>query len=101
MPAFSQNEINEAKRRVEDMRRRSRNYTEERPHEPPPPPPPAKPEIEQKPSAQPLLSGGFLNGLLGGVFENEDTPIILLLILILRKEHADNSLILALLYILL
>lgn len=100
MPVFSQNEINEAKRRVEDMRRRSREYSIEPPPEPDTPPErlPEKPQL----SMLPAISGGsgalsFLNNL----FDGDDSLIILLLIFILRREGADNSLILALLYILL
>ena len=99
MPAFSQNEINEAKRRVEDMRRRSYGYSQ--PESKSETPDEVLPAVKTEPERKPSQSSGMLDGLLGGLFKNEDTALILILILILYREKADSSLILALLYILL
>ena len=44
MPAFSGDEINDAKRRVQEMHERARQYTEEAP----PPPPPKVKEVKTK-----------------------------------------------------
>ena len=72
-------DIEGAKRRVEEMRRKAQVFSEE---EKPAPPKPA-PDI------------------ISTLTANDDSALILALILILSKEKADNMLILALLYILL
>lgn len=96
MPQLQSNDINDAKRRVEEMRKRAMDYVAD---EPPP-----KNEINQ--NQQSSSSFSFLNDILGGLFggaSNDDSSfgLILAIILILSKEGADNKLILALLYILL
>lgn len=95
MSDYNSNDINDAKRRVEEMRRRAQSFTQ--------------PEqidnssvAENTPNANQnsfnlgsLLSGFGIDSI-GG-----DSSLILALILILSREGADNMLILALLYILL
>lgn len=96
MPSFNTSDINEAKRRVEEMRRRARNIVDETPGEEAP----LLSNAQNKdiPTSNPITS--FMSGILG---EGEDSSsaLVLALILILSKENADNMLILALLYILL
>ena len=91
MAEFSYSDISDAKRRVEEMRKKAQSYVGEDNNESAPPP-----EIrENKPN-----SNNFFD-LLGSLSANDDSALILALILILSREKADNMLILALLYILL
>ncbi len=96
MAQFSERDINEAKRRVFEMQNRASRFVDDRQDSPPPKtekkqpkPPPKKPE-QTNPDQ-----------------ENEDLPhdksffVILAMIMLLSKEGADNTLILALLYLLL
>lgn len=104
MADFSSNDINDAKRRVEEMRNRARSYI-------------GSPQDNQsqntnntdntgntEKSNPPPSSNSPLAGL-GDIFNklsfNDDSSLILALVLILSREKADNMLILALLYILL
>lgn len=96
MPQFSEKDINEAKRRVWEMNNRASHFVEDRQQAPEPkaekkqPKPPPKQPEQAKPKK-----------------ENEDLPrdksffVILAMIMLLSKEGADNTLILALLYLLL
>lgn len=96
MPAFSEDQINEAKERVRRMHARAGSYL---PREKPPqevndrqtaPPsgkekvPPAAPNPE-KPAPE---------------NEGDDNAIVLMLLLLLGREGADQALLLALLYLL-
>lgn len=94
MAEFHTNDINEAKRRVEEMRKKSMDYVSDDNS--------ANVENHNKGQDSPL---SFLKDLTGGLFSSsaDDSAfgLILALILILSKEGADNKLILALLYILL
>ena len=91
MAEFSYSDINDARRRVEEMRKRAQSYVGEENKESAP-----QPETrENKPN-----SNNFFD-LLGSLSANDDSALILALILILSREKADNMLILALLYILL
>lgn len=98
MPDFSPNDINDARRRVQEMREKARSYIDE--------PPVEQNEIPDKeiPQKNEIASNNFLGGL-GDIFNklssNDDSSLILALVLILSREKADNMLILALLYILL
>lgn len=121
MAQFSEADINEAKRRVMDMRNRANKYTQgsdfshlnnsqnsqnhwennnssqnkKREKQ--------KAEKERSEEKQRNNQGSIL-GMLDGLFDGEKDNsfiIILALILILNKEGADNKLILALLYLLL
>lgn len=99
MSEFNSNDINDAKRRVEEMRKKANNYID-------------TPQNEDKTfknsnaksdnNNSPL---SFLSDLTGSLFSSSDNDgsqgLILALILILSKEGADSKLILALLYILL
>ena len=96
MASFNTSDINEAKRRVEEMRRRARSIVDETPGEQAPVPTDNK--SKGLPASNPLAS--FLSGILGDG-EDNSSALVLALILILSKEKADNMLILALLYILL
>lgn len=103
MADFTGNDINDAKRRVEEMRRRSQSFVEhentidktadEINH-----------KKENRKKSEPA-DGGILGSLFSslGLNKSDDfsASLILALILILSKEGADNKLILALLYILL
>lgn len=95
MEDYSTNDINEAKRRVREMRSKARDYVspavpvqDEAPHE------------KNKKEAQTVENGG-IGDLISGIFKSGDSSLILAMVLILSHEKADNMLILALLYILL
>lgn len=96
MPSYSSADVNEAKRRVEEMRKKSQNYIE-----------PVNDDNFQNKNQKhgQKREQNPLNDVLSGLFSNSEKNdargLILALILILSKEGADNSLILALLYILL
>lgn len=117
MAQFSEADINEAKRRVMDMRNRANRYagitdyqeehnrqnhknhaennSQHRQNE----------ENQNKKNSQNSeKQNGSVLGMLDGLFDGDKDNsfvIILVLILILNKEGADNKLILALLYLLL
>lgn len=100
MSEFNSNDINDAKRRVEEMRKKANNYIDTTQNE----------DKNFKNSSaksdnknnSPL---SFLSDLTGSLFSSSGNDgsqgLILALILILSKEGADSKLILALLYILL
>lgn len=90
MADFSLNDINEAKRRVQQMHDRAREFVDEKPN-----------EIEQVPIIPKSKENNGIGDLISGLFSSNDSSIILALVLILSHEKADNMLILALLYILL
>lgn len=102
MADFTGNDISDAKRRVEEMRRRSQSFVEQDNNEEK-----IVDEINDIKSNTETDSdkGGIFGGLFSslGLSKSEDSSssLILALILILSKEGADNKLILALLYILL
>lgn len=100
MSEFNSNDINDAKRRVEEMRKKANNYIDT---------PQSEDKTFKNSSAKsdnennsPL---SFLSDLTGSLFSSSGNDgsqgLILALILILSKEGADSKLILALLYILL
>lgn len=95
MAAFSESEIHEAKERVRRMKQRASAYIdaeekEEKNGFPPKPEPPPAQKPETKANEQEREQEQ----------EQEQSFIILMLILLLSHEGADNSLILALLYLL-
>lgn len=85
------NDIQEAKRRVEEMKRRSQSYIE----------PKLTNKTNSKSNNEPNIISDFLGSLFSNKSDDSSTGLILALILILSREGADNKLILALLYILL
>ena len=98
MADYNSNDISDAKRRVEEMRKKAQGYVDTRVTE--------KEADTLRPDRnvnEPQPS--FLTEVLGSLFSNQardnSAGLILALILILSKEGADNKLILALLYILL
>lgn len=95
MSEFTSNDISDAKRRVEEMRKKANNYVEDSPKE-------HKQKTDNGENSSPL---SFLGDITGSLFSSSardsSQGLILALILILSKEGADNKLILALLYILL
>ena len=98
MADYNSNDISDAKRRVEEMRKKAQGYVDKRVTEKETDTPrPDRNVNEPQPS--------FLTEVLGSLFSNQardnSAGLILALILILSKEGADNKLILALLYILL
>lgn len=98
MADYNSNDISDAKRRVEEMRKKAQGYVDTRVTEKETGTPrPDRNVNEPQPS--------FLTEVLGSLFSNQardnSAGLILALILILSKEGADNKLILALLYILL
>lgn len=118
MAQFSEADINEAKRRVMDMRNRANRYTQgsdfsnlnnSQNHLENKNSPQNKKREEQKAEKErseekQRNNQGSILGMLDGLFDGEKDNsfiIILALILILNKEGADNKLILALLYLLL
>ena len=113
MPEYNSNDINDARRRVEEMRRRAKNYVQQadsnhnlnnQSHN-------TKQTQNINPQAAPSKKSpsfdlGFVGDIVSSLFSNDNendntTTLLLALILILTKEGADNKLILALLYILL
>lgn len=100
MSEFNSNDINDAKRRVEEMRKKANNYID-------------APQNEEKTFKNSSVKSdnkndsplSFLSDLTGSLFSSSGNDgsqgLILALILILSKEGADSKLILALLYILL
>ena len=98
MADYNSNDISDAKRRVEEMRKKAQGYVDTRDTEKETDiPRPDRNVNEPQPS--------FITDVLGSLFSNQardnSAGLILALILILSKEGADNKLILALLYILL
>lgn len=93
MADFLSNDINDAKRRVEEMRKKAQDYVN-----------PPKQEIPQH-TEQNEGSFGFISDIVTSLFssKNNDSSfgLVLALILILSREGGNNKLILALLYILL
>lgn len=107
MAQFSASDINDAKRRVEQMHQRAKNFVDDS-NTPPSSHQKQEPEHNhfQSQHQQNSQQGGFsISSIfkalgIGGEKENS-SGLILALILILSHEKADNMLILALLYILL
>ncbi len=96
----------EAVRRAREMQNRARRG--EPPKPPPPPPPihhesmsPSPPRME-RPVERPLPPPppNHSEGLLEVLFRDKEKTLILCLVLLLMDEKSDNSLILALLYLL-
>lgn len=99
MADFSVSDIDEAKRRVQEMRNRAKGFVDQ----PVTPTPVSKPEhtsTASSPSIDKSL-GNSENGIMNGLLNSSDSSLILTLVMILSREGADNMLILALLYILL
>lgn len=96
MSEYSANDINDARKRVEEMRKRARdvvdtntNDTDEKTPLPP-----------QQKASNNFGIGSILSSF--GIDKlGNDSSLILALVLILSREGADNMLIMALLYILL
>lgn len=109
MAHFSDNDINEAKRRVWEMRNRASHYVDDAPAqktvensrntEKSRPEDAEQKNLPQNPLLQ--LLGNFGTGSERKNDADNSTFIILAMIMILSKEGADNTLILALLYLLL
>lgn len=94
MSEFSSQDINDARRRVEEMHRRAREVVD-RPAELAPSDSAPASAGDKSFGISSLLSGFGIN------LPSGDSSLILAIILILSREGADNMLILALLYILL
>ncbi len=101
MAHFSASDINEAKRRVQEMQERAKSYSEQSVQNDNPQNEAKKEHKNEKKSADSSVFSMF--DILGDLTSSDDSSkgIILALILILAREKADNMLILALLYILL
>ncbi|MGN0522876.1 MAG: hypothetical protein ACI4IG_01215 [Eubacterium sp.] len=99
MADFSVSDIDEAKRRVQEMRNRAKSFVDQ----PVTPTPVSQPEHKSIASSPPIDKslGSSENGIMNGLFNSSDSSLILALVMILSREGADNMLILALLYILL
>ncbi len=95
MSAFSESEIEAAKRRVQEMRNKANKYA------------PSEPNGAAIPEQTPPKNSGEnaekqeASAEKGEVGEENSFALIMTLILILSKENADSKLILALLYLLL
>lgn len=90
MADFLSNDISDAKKRVEEMRKKSKSYVEETP---------IQNNIKNE-----NISGGmfdFLGPLLSSHNVDSSSWLIIAIIFILSREGGNNKLILALLYILL
>lgn len=102
MADFSASDIDEAKRRVREMRNRAQNFvnrSEETqnnsaPHQ-------GQGQSDNAPNRERGGGSDFMASLFGDMFKSDDSALILALVMILSREGADNMLILALLYILL
>lgn len=98
MADYNSNDISDAKRRVEEMRKKAQGYVDTRVTE-------KEADTLRPDSSNQEPQPSFLTDVLGSLFSNQardnSAGLILALILILSKEGADNKLILALLYILL
>ena len=98
MADYNSNDISDAKRRVEEMRKKAQGYVDTRDTKKETDTPRPDRNVNE-------LQPSFLTEVLGSLFSNQardnSSGLILALILILSKEGADNKLILALLYILL
>ena len=92
MPAFSEDQINEAKERVRRMHARAGAYL---PREAAPPEKEPKRPQPQAPPPAPTGNTGDAESA-----TQDDTAVILTLILLLGHEGADRALLLALLYLL-
>ncbi len=100
MNEFSSNDINDAKRRVEEMRKKANDYIDS---------PKTNKDFSGDSNGNSINKNdsplSFLSDLTGSLFSSSGNDgsqgLILALILILSKEGADSKLILALLYILL
>lgn len=105
MADFTGNDINDAKRRVEEMRRRSQSFVENENNGKEKNADEIDDKIENENHNTDNSGGGILGSLFSSLGLNKSydssASLILALILILSKEGADNKLILALLYILL
>lgn len=95
MEDYSTNDINEAKRRVREMRSKARDYVA------PASPTQNKTPHEKNDKDDATVSNNGIGDLISGIFKSGDSSLILAMVLILSHEKADNMLILALLYILL
>lgn len=100
MSEFNSNDINDAKRRVEEMRKKANNYIDTQQNEDK-----TFKNSSEKSDNKNNSPLSFLSDLTGSLFSSSGNDgsqgLILALILILSKEGADSKLILALLYILL
>lgn len=100
MNEFNSNDINDAKRRVEEMRKKANNYVDSKScsdnnnNQ-------DKTEKENKNESPLSFLGDITGSLFSSLLKDSSAGLVLALILILSKEGADNKLILALLYILL
>lgn len=103
MPQFSEKDINEAKRRVLEMQNRASHFvgenTRSREQRSNPNAPKVPPVTQEKTEEKKQNSEDEKQSDKKG--EDKSLAIILALILILSSEGADNTLILALLYLLL
>lgn len=97
MPQFSEEDINAAKRRVQEMRNRVSRFTADEQEPSPPPQPQNKVNHENSINATDSKSQEQEEEQ----DKNKSFFVILALIMLLSKEGADNTLILALLYLLL
>lgn len=105
MADFTGNDINDAKRRVEEMRRRSQSFVENENNGKDKNADEINHKKENTHKSENSDDGSILGSLFSslGLSKSDDSSstLVLALILILSKEGADNKLILALLYILL
>ena len=92
----------EAVRRAEEMQNRAKAQMHRQPQPEPPPPPPVKNEniVEERPVMQPEKPKQESSGIFEALMKDKERTLILSLILLLMDEKTDNSLILALLYLL-
>ena len=105
MADFSASDIDEAKRRVREMRNRAQSFVN-RPEETqnngaPQDKPQGQCQSDNAPNRERGGGSDFMGSLFGDMFKSDDSALILALVMILSREGADNMLILALLYILL
>lgn len=105
MADFSASDIDEAKRRVREMRNRAQNFVnrseETQNNSAPQDEPKGQSQSDNAPNRERGGGSDFMASLFGDMFKSDDSALILALVMILSREGADNMLILALLYILL
>ncbi|MDE6470962.1 MAG: hypothetical protein K2L19_08095 [Eubacterium sp.] len=100
MPQFSEEDINAAKRRVQEMRNRVSKFTAD---EQEPPSPTSPPHTKNKTNNENSVKQPDVKAQEQEEEQDKNKSffVILALIMLLSKEGADNTLILALLYLLL
>ena len=90
----------EAVKRAEEMQNRAKAHINRQPEQPPPPMPQKENLTGNMPKMPPEKPKEETGGIFETLMKDKERTLILSLILLLMDEQTDNSLILALLYLL-